>query len=451
MASASWLENLVLPAGDLLTGGNFMKELRAARQMALCSSDSIAEHSQTKLYQLLHHATTKANHYAPYAGKHYQIQQVSEWLQQFPILDKPTLRAAMPQMLTQPIEGLVKCASSGSTGFQSITYQSKQQRSTTRAVQTLWWEWAGYRLGQPILQTGITPNRSFEKKIKDRLFKTYYLHAFAHSKAEAVKALRWAQQQKQPALGGYASSLYVLATLALEAGIEVKFKTAFTWGDKLFDHYRATIHKAFGCKTYESYGSAEGFMMAGQGDLDMLYQMSPYVHMEIVDDAGLPVPDGTMGNVIVTNLDSYAMPMIRYKVGDLAIKLPANQYPAQSQYQFPLVQKVVGRDTDLVKTRSSKYLVVHSFTGIFEHLPEISQFCVVQEHLDGINIQYIPGVGFQPSVLQHIASKISGYLQEPFDISFTEVLHIAPTKSGKPQLIVSKLQSQSAIPPTTTA
>jgi len=54
-------------------------------------------------------------------------------------------------------------------------------------------------------------------------------------------------------------------------------------------------------------------------------------------------------------------------------------------------------------------------------------------------------------VLQHIASKISGYLQEPFDISFAEVLHIAPTKSGKPQLIVSKLQSQSAMPPTTTA
>ncbi|TAD84768.1 MAG: phenylacetate--CoA ligase family protein [Bacteroidetes bacterium] len=445
MDASRLLEHLVLPLGDFATGGAFVKELRSARAVAAFTRQQIDELSKRKLHRLLLHATQNSVHYAPFAAGATPEAHVQEWLQQFPILDKPTLRVAMPQMLTQPQKGLVKCASSGSTGFQSITYQSKKQRSITRAVQTLWWEWAGYRLGQPILQTGITPNRSFEKTIKDRLFQTYYLHAFAHGKDEAIKALLWAKRQNKPALGGYSSSLYVLATMALEAGIEVKFKTAFTWGDKLFDHYRATIQKAFGCKTFESYGSAEGFMMAGQGDQDTLYQMSPYVWLEIVDDAGNTVPDGEIGNVIVTNLDSYAMPMIRYKVGDLAIKLPADQYPAQSKFNFPQLQKVVGRDTDLVKTRSGKYMVVHSFTGIFEHLPEVSQFCVVQSNLDGINIQYIPGKGFQAAILNHIAGKILAYLQEPFDISFTEVTHIAPTKSGKPQLIVSTLQSQAAL------
>jgi phenylacetate-CoA ligase len=208
----------------------------------------------------------------------------------------------------------------------------------------------------------------------------------------------------------------------------------------LFDHYRKAVRDTFGCKTFESYGSAEGFMMAAQYDLDYLYQMSPYVYMELLDDDGKPVPDGHIGHVVVTNLDSYAMPMIRYRIGDLAIKLPKSQYPAGRAMQFPLLQKVVGRDTDLVKTRSGKYMVVHSFTGIFEHLPQISQFCVVQHHLGAIDILYIPGEGFTPSILDHVQQKIHDFLGEPLPISFQEVSEIAPTKSGKPQLIVSHLK-----------
>jgi phenylacetate-CoA ligase len=441
---AKIFENIVLPLGDKATGGSFIQALRHARHTARLGSADLANLQSEKLLAVLQHATQQSAHYRQFAWGHAQPAEAYKWLNQFPILDKPTLRAQTEHMLTVPTKGLVKCASSGSTGFQSITYQTKLQRSTVLAVQTLWWEWAGYRLGQPILQTGITPNRGFQKSIKDRLLRTYYLQAFSHSRADAIKALRWASRQTQPALGGYASSLYVLAQLALEAGIEVKFKTAFTWGDKLFDHYRTTIHKAFGCHTFESYGSAEGFMMAGEGEHPYLYQMSPYVLLEIVDDHGNAVPDGQLGHVIATNLDSYAMPMLRYKIGDLAIKLPAAEYPAHTNFQFPLIKKVVGRDTDLVKTRSGKYMVVHSFTGIFEHLPQISQFCVIQEHLDGITIQYIAGPGFSPELLPQIEAKILGYLQEPFAISFSEVLHIAPTKSGKPQLIVSRIQSQSA-------
>ena len=440
MLSNNLLENLILPLGDFATGGSFLAELKKARHVANQSADALHSMSLQKLEKLLKHATTHARFYAPYATAQAG-PEAEHWLSSFPILDKKTLRANTNDLVTRPIDGLIKCASSGSTGFQSITYLDKKQRSITRAVQTLWWEWAGYKLGAPILQTGITPNRGSEKKIKDALFSTHYLQAFSHSKAEAITALSWAKKQHQPVLGGYASSLYVLATMALELGIEVKFKTAITWGDKLFDHYRTTIEKAFGCKTFETYGSAEGFMMAGQADLNMLYQMSPYVFMEILDDNGNPVPDGQMGNVVVTNLDSFAMPMIRYKIGDLAIKLPKEHYPLQRQFQFPILQKVVGRDTDLVKTASGKYLVVHSFTGIFEHLPQISQFCVIQNELSGITIEYIPGQGFEPSILKHIEQKILGYLQESFDIQFKAVTHIPPTKSGKPQLIISNLTS----------
>jgi phenylacetate-CoA ligase len=434
------IEKLMLPAGDVLNRSSFVASLKKARTIAFLDNEGIELVSKQKLHHLLSHATQHAPWYRQFGTGNFSLEDAALWLGTFPQLDKATLRAKASEMLTMPKDKLIKCASSGSSGFQSITWMDKGQQSVTRAVQTLWWEWAGYKLGDPILQTGINPKRTFEKRLKDRVLNTFYMHAFSHTREEVIKGLLWAQKQKDPVLGGYASSLYVIATIAKEAGVQVNFKTAISWGDKLFDHYRKAVLDVFGCKTFESYGSAEGFMMAAQYDLDYLYQMLPYVYLEILDDAGNPVPDGQMGHVVVTNLDSYAMPMIRYRIGDLAIKLPKAAYPVHRTLQLPLLQKVVGRDTDLVKTRSGKYMVVHSFTGIFEHLPQISQFCVVQQHLDAIDILYIPGEGFNRGILDHVQKKIHEFLGEPLSIRFEQVQEMAPTKSGKPQLIVSSLK-----------
>ncbi len=103
------------------------------------------------------------------------------------------------------------------------------------------------------------------------------------------------------------------------------------------------------------------------------------------------------------------------------------------------MQKVIGRDTDIVRTPSGGFMVVHSFTGIFEHIPQIRQFCVIQRSLLGIEILYIPDDGFEQKVLDDIKSKLISVINESFDIQFREVDFIPPTKSGKPQLIISNL------------
>jgi phenylacetate-CoA ligase len=167
--------------------------------------------------------------------------------------------------------------------------------------------------------------------------------------------------------------------------------------------------------------------------------MSSNVFIELLDENGDEVKDGELGHVIVTNLNGYAMPLIRYRIGDLAIKLPIDQYPVNCTYHFPLWQKIIGRDTDLVVTESGKYLVVHSFTGVFEHIPEIKQFCVIQNNKKGIQIHYIKGEGFHQNLLKLAKDKILRYINEPFQIDFIEVENIPATKSGKPQLIISNL------------
>jgi phenylacetate-CoA ligase len=436
-----FLQNILLPIADKIGRQGFLGELKLLRKQVMMTESELNFLQKQKLANLLQHASTNS----PFYNKIFKFNpnhDPFDTLKYLPVLEKKEIRMYTNEMLTSDKSTLLKNSSSGSSGYQTTVYWSHKEQAINRATQMLWWEWAGYRIGDPLLQTGITPQRGWTKGLKDKLFNTYYLQAFTHTKEDVIKALQWAKKQKNPVLAGYASSLFVIAKYALEENIKVDFKAAVCWGDKLFDHYRKTIYLAFEVDICETYGSAEGLMLGGQKDMEYMYLMSSNVYVEILDEQGNEVKDGELGNVIVTNLNGYAMPLIRYRIGDLAIKLPANKYPDERQYKLPLWQKIIGRDTDLVETASGKYLVVHSFTGIFEHIPEIKQFCVIQDSKKGITIQYIKGANFSSSVLEQAKNKILSYINEPFEIIFEEVFFIAPTKSGKPQLIISKLNLQ---------
>ena len=84
-------------------------------------------------------------------------------------------------------------------------------------------------------------------------------------------------------------------------------------------------------------------------------------------------------------------------------------------------------------------MIVHFFTGIFEHIPEIRQFKVVQKSVDRIEIRYIPDNGFTPSVLESVERQIRKRLNEPLPVDWVLVDNIPPSGSGKPQLVESCL------------
>ena len=435
------LRRIILPISEIIFGIPLTKELKKLDDFTRLSETEIASLQQQKLSLLLKHAVGRSEYYKK-LNINIDDNNPVESLKKFPILTKAVLKKNTESILTEPKKNLLKNGSSGSTGEQTIIYWNKKEQTINRATQLLWWKWANYELGDKLIQTGINPKRLGLKKYKDFFFRTKYVQAFSHNEADIKNVLQGIKDDEDYVLAGYASSLYVMAKIAQENNIKVKFKSAISWGDKLFDYYKKTILDTFGCKTYETYGSGEGFMIGAQKDLDYMYLMATNVFVEIVDDDGNEVEDGEIGNVIVTNLNGYAMPLIRYKIGDLGIKMARNNYPTHRELQLPIIQKIIGRDTDIVKTPSGNFLVVHSFTGIFEHIPEIKQFCVIQKELSGIEIQYITDKGFNNDILENIKVQILKSLNEPFEIKFEEVKEIRPTKSGKPQLIVSHLTNK---------
>jgi phenylacetate-CoA ligase len=432
------LENIILPAGDAALGTSYMKDLREWRKIQYKSDAELKAMQRSDLHKLLTHATTNV----PYFKKLGIAPEEDpyKWIKKLPIMYKKVIKENIDDMVLGDREKLIKLASSGSSGVQGVAYMTAKNQSRQLAVQTLWWEWAGYKLGNRILQTGITPNRGTVKTIKDNLLRTKYVSAYNLDQKEVAKLLRDAEKNPYDHFMGYASSLFVFANVAKENGINnVHFKSAVSWGDKLFPHFKTAINEQFHTNIFDTYGCGEGFMIAGQCPEKNFHIMTPLVYLEILDDDGNDVKPGELGKVVVTRLDNYVMPLIRYYLGDLAV-IEDPEKRCSCGRQFPLMQRVVGRDTDIVKTASGKFMVVHAFTGIFEHVTEIRQFRVIQRNLEGIDIEVIPDQGYGEAVLNGVRKKIWDYLKEEYPVNFVEVDHIPSTSSGKPQIIQSFLK-----------
>ena len=430
------LEKIVLPLGDFILKSNFIKRLNFWRSFDSFSEIDLINYQEKQLkIQLLY----AQKHVSKYKGiKIDPDENLNEIIKSFPVLNKDDLRSNPEFLQINNNQNVSRIYSSGSTGVSTWVSMDKSDLMSIQSLSIHLWELCGYKLGNPILQTGISPNRSRLKKMKDFFFGVYYVSAFTLNKVDLKKICSRLLRNEKYTLVGYPSTLNIISEYVIENNIKLRLKNVIGLGDKLFDHYKNNIQQAFGCKIHETYGSSEGFQIGFQADLDYMYLYTPQVYMELLDDNDNPVKEGEIGNVVVTRLDNKHMPLIRYKLGDLAIMLPKEKYPPNRKFNFPLIEKVIGRNTDVVILPDNRKLIVHSFTGIFEYIPEIKQFKIIQKNKKSITVQFISDDNFTKEVLKNINQKLQKIINNnDFKIYFEEVSEIEGTKSGKPQIIES--------------
>lgn len=429
-----FLNKILLPIGSVFFSGNYSSYLKQWKKYDEMSAENLAQIQTEKLSKILKYASEKSPYYR-------SLNLPSEAsLKDFPILTKSILREKTEAIISEEFkkENLEKNHSSGSSGVQSFTYMTFDHKFYLRALQTHWWSWGGYKPGERLIQTGISPKRTFPKKLKDIFFRTTYVEAFALNGKTIEDILHQSENKNLKHLAGYPSALNEMALTAISEDKVYHFKSLISYGDKLFDQHKKNFARAFQNPIIvNTYGCAEGLHMACKVDHPYYYIMSPHIFLEIVDDHGNPVEDGERGHILITCLTNYGMPIIRYKLGDLGIILPKEHYPKNAQFNYPLLQEITGRETDVIKAPNGKILIVHSFTGIIEFYEEIKQFKVIQIAKDKIAIEYILENNEKLSlkVEKEISEKLRSLTNNSMEISLTRVKAIPTSPSGKPQII----------------
>ncbi|MCB0019408.1 MAG: phenylacetate--CoA ligase family protein [Anaerolineales bacterium] len=440
--SWTWLlRNILLPLGDIHFGQQLMNRLRFLEQAQWWTPEEIAAHRNQALHTLIETAYQEVplyrQLYAEAGIKPADIRQAAD-LQQLPIITKEHLLAGFPEAVTRSTGYKTYVNhTSGSTGKNFRVVEDAVTAGRYRAAFMLALGWSGWEIGVPQLQTGMSLNRTRQKRLKDWLMRCHYTSAYDLTNEHLDETLNILADNDINYLWGYPGSLYYLALRAQEVGWNKPLISAVTWGDNLFPHYRKTIESAFQTRVFDTYGCAEGIQISAQCP-----EMNYHVHeldtiVEYLDDAGQWVDGEATGRLILTRLHPGPMPLIRYQVGDLGAA--GDQSQCACGRHLSRMADIQGRDTDVIITPSGNRLIVHFFTGILEYFTDILEFQAIQEETERIILRIVPSGGFTDEVAQRAINRLKerGAADLQIEIELVDEIPLAAT--GKRHFIINKL------------
>ena len=427
---------------EFFKGTKIQKYLRWLEKTQWWKPKELEELQNKKLRALVKHAYENVPYYHRLfrrIGLKPEDIKTKEDLTKLPILTKDTIRKNLSQLLAKNIPKfkLMEMHSSGSTGEPLKYYIDKESYSYGWAQTFRCWGWAGYKIGDPYIKVSLNPRASFVKKLQDKLINCTYIYASADISKESFKNyLKIMEKAKPKIIRGYASSMYIFAKFMeeLDLNFNHNLNAIMTTGETLFPHYRKLIESAFNTEVYDGYGG-ESTPVAFECENHSYHLCNETVIVEFLRD-GQQVSTGELGEIIITNLDNYVMPFIRYKVGDVG-------RPSEDRCScgrgLSVMESIEGRDTDIVVTPKGGFLVVHFFTILFEYIEGVEQFQVIQERIDRLRIKIVKNEKFTDADLRHIITWIKKHAGEEMEVNVEFVDSIPPTKSGKRRFVISKV------------
>ena len=237
-------------------------------------------------------------------------------------------------------------------------------------------------------------------------------------------------------LRGYSTSVYLFADDILQRGLSIHVPLITTFGEGLSESQAETIERAFGGKVYRNYGGSESMNVGYECRAQNGYHIDLSRHyVELVNDGKVAGP-GESGSIVLTSFRNDAMPLVRYRIGDLG-EWAKRDHTCSCDNRSPILSRVAGRVADTVITSTGHLVNVPLLVVVFEHAQEhISQFKVIQLKKELFEVRW---VGRHKKAEQHIdalnkqlVDKTGGSLQ----FRWTQVDSIPPEPSGKCRILV---------------
>lgn len=300
------------------------------------------------------------------------------------------------------------------------------------------WDWAGvglldrtaYLSGRVAVDPTKTqgPFHAYDPFMRELILSTYHLtEKTAHGYAEMI--LRY----RIRAIVGYPSAISFLAKACLTSGVKIKLRAALTTSETLTDAMRESITLAFDCPVFDFYGAAERVCYIHTCEQGSYHVIPEYGYTEFV-----PIERSAHGEcrVIATGFWNFAMPLIRYDIGDVVI--PSDGV-CKCGRAFPVVKSIAGRTGDVVRMSSGLQFGPTLMARVTKGANNVLEMQIVQDKLDHIVIRYVANSEFTDQDLAHFQAHVAHYMPSELQIAYERTGRIDRTQSGKTKFIVSRI------------
>lgn len=239
------------------------------------------------------------------------------------------------------------------------------------------------------------------------------------------------KKYKITAIEAYPSSLYALAKYLLVGNKRFPLKACLTTSETLVDEQRAIIEEAFQCKVFDYYGMAERVAAIHTCEKHNYHIVPEYSLVEFVESDQL-----NPGNfeLLGTSLSNLAMPLIRYRVGDVI--RPGNR-TCECGRQYPVVERIVGRTDDYVVTPSGK--LIGRLDHIFKGIDNVIEAQIYQPSVENLVLRVVPDPTFSARDKDRIIAKLRDRVGEKMNFTVEQVESIERGSSGKLKSVLSEV------------
>lgn len=442
------VRHIIFPLHEKIVGRKTFGYLAELDRLQWLSHGELDEIRLRKLKALLLHAQQNIPFYREqFAGAGFDPRDVKDPqdLKALPLLTKQEIRQNLEKMKwTQSPGGLFRYNTGGSSGEPLIFYFDRRRQAYDKAARMLTHRWWGINVGARELYLWGSPieitKQDRIKDLRDRSINDSFVSAFEISAESASRIVEKLRKVKPDCIFGYPSSICLLCQIAEKMGFhlgKLGVKVVFTTAEVLYDDQRALISDCFGgIPVADGYGSREAGFISHQCEAGTYHVMDPNYVIEYLKDGG-EVGPGEDGEIVITHLDAWGMPFIRYSTGDVA---QPGQGTCKCGRTFSTMQKIQGRTTDFVVTPDGRWQHGLSLIYVVRDIPGVTEFKIIQEAVDEIRVLLrIEGTLFPKEGKSQIIEGFRKRMGQGVNVDIEIVDEIEKDASGKYRYVVSKV------------
>jgi phenylacetate-CoA ligase len=227
----------------------------------------------------------------------------------------------------------------------------------------------------------------------------------------------WLEEVKARYLATTPTMATRLAEIALARGANISLTEIITFAETVKPELRRSAQEAFGAKVTDRYSCEELGVIALQCPRhDHYHVMSASVVVEIVDDEGRACAPGQPGRVLLTGLQSFAMPLIRYEVGDYA----EWGGPCDCGITLPVIGRIWGRERSFIRLPDGSLRLARLTGEYWRAIAPIGEYRVLQ-YGDGLIEAFVTCERAlseaERGAMKAMLQKVLGY---PFEVVVTQ-------------------------------
>jgi phenylacetate-CoA ligase len=447
------IQNLAVSAyGYLLYtqryGGRAAEYLHQLRNSQSFGKSELERLQVRELQRILHHAFASVPYYRALSRQRNlcaeDFSSLSD-IQKLPILTKEQIRNSPSTFRSDWFIGRGRALTlntSGTTGKPLTIYCDKESRRRHYAFWTRLREWFGILPGMTRAtffgRIVVSPEQvkppfwrydAFQKNV---LFSSYHM-----SEPNLEYYYKRLVEIQPDELIGYPSSLFILAKYLKQNKLGgISPRAVFTTAETLLEHHRDLIEEVFERKVIDQYGCTEMALFVSQCEKGTYHIHPEHGIVEVVDSEGNPVPPGTEGEVVCTGFVNYAMPMIRYRLGDTLI-MSEDRCPCGRS--FPVIKHIVGRVDDILVTPDGRPL--GRLDPVFKGMSGIYETQIIQSGPARLLLKIVIDPSFTEKNRDDLLYEVWKRSGSAMKVDIEVVDSIPKSKNGKFRSVVSNISS----------